>query len=390
MCKPSKPDEAEIEAWVDKVLGTRGGGGKDAKGKPVVLEDLKMTRMEHYFLPPMPLRETLVNMLVDKRDDHILFCLFNIMTTMVPAAFLIVFVLPQSHLYGAAWFVTFFILYLQRFILALHYSTHKRLFKPTPLGNVLNRVAPLFLCPLLGIPSGVYWLHHCVMHHTDNNAWNRDLSATEGYQRDSILHFLCYWARFAVGGWFELPYYAFKQKRYLMTVGCLAGMAATWGSFLLLGHYKPVAAFWVLGLPFIFTSSALMFGNWSQHMFVCPEDPRCNYKLAYTVINHLDNMRSFNDGFHCIHHACSQTHWSEMPTKFLKTLDVHAEKDSLVFDGIGFFDVGLNVFLGRLDFLADRYVNIGQKKRTKEEVVQLLKDRLKPIKDSKVKELKAH
>jgi len=40
----------------------------------------------------------------------------------------------------------------------------------------------------------------------------------------------------------------------------------------------------------------MMIGNWTQHCFVCPQNPRCDYRLAYTVINHPDNQKSYNDG----------------------------------------------------------------------------------------------
>ena len=38
------------------------------------------------------------------------------------------------------------------------------------------------------------------------------------------------------------------------------------------------------------------------------------------------------------------------------------------------------MFTGNHGFLADRYVNIGQKKRTRMEVIALLKQRLAPLK----------
>ena len=89
--------------------------------------------------------------------------------------------------------------------------------------QALNFVAPHLLAPLFGVPSGLYTLHHVIMHHTvgagilrasaaqcpvmthaqyitgtydpavrqeDNHA--RDLSSTEPYQRDNTLHFLLY------------------------------------------------------------------------------------------------------------------------------------------------------------------------------------------------------
>ena len=53
-------------------------------------------------------------------------------------------------------------------------------------------------------------------------------------------------------------------------------------------------------------------------------------------------------------------------------VQAHAEHDALVFDGVGFFDVAWLIFTGQLPALADRYVNIGQMKRSREQVVQLL------------------
>jgi hypothetical protein len=76
--------------------------------------------------------------------------------------------------------VVFNVLYLQRFILAMHYSTHKRLFKPGFFSDIVNKSIIVLVAPIFGIPSNTYWLHHIVMHHVDNNEWNKDLSATVG------------------------------------------------------------------------------------------------------------------------------------------------------------------------------------------------------------------
>jgi hypothetical protein len=54
----------------------------------------------------------------------------------------------------------------------------------------LNGVAAHLLAPLYGVPSGLYALHHRGMHHCEGNAARRDLSSTEPYQRDSLLHFV--------------------------------------------------------------------------------------------------------------------------------------------------------------------------------------------------------
>jgi hypothetical protein len=57
------------------------------------------------------------------------------------------------------------------------------------------------------------------------------------------------------------------------------------------------------------------------------------------------------------------------------------QKTALCFEGIGFFDVGLAVFTGRLEWLADRVVPCGPKQaaRGKREWVELMRRRLQPV-----------
>lgn len=348
-------------------------------GKEIYLHDMFATRAEYWFKPPAFVTRFLEKNLNDVRDMEIAYLLFNIVVTMYPCLFALFAVFPPSHMLGAAYLVVFNVLYLQRFILAMHYSTHKRLFKPGFFSDIVNKSIIVLVAPIFGIPSNTYWLHHIVMHHVDNNEWNKDLSATEGYQRDNFLHWIVYWVRFMAGSWVELPYYAAKKRRWGLFAQCQGGMLASLGALAWLWGINPVAAGWAVVAPFVVVSTAMMFGNWSQHAFVCPENPRCNYRLAYTVLNHPDNQRSFNDGFHTLHHVNSQIHWTDFPNKFVEKLGEHAEKDALVFEGIGFFDVGFALFFHRHGFLADRYVNVGQKPRTREEVIELLKERLRPL-----------
>ena len=128
----------------------------------------------------------------------------------------------------------------------------------------------------------------------------------------------------------------------------------------------------------------------SQHIFVDPAAPASNYRLTYNCVGVADNQRSFNDGYHIVHHtnsqvqaggwgrrrgsrrgarctrACTQRpanglgltpaptpphppshppgaqlHWSELPTQFLApgSLERHAAEGALVFQGISFFEV---------------------------------------------------
>lgn len=168
---------------------------------------------------------------------------------------------------------------------------------------------------------------------------------------------------------FELPVYAARKgrtgcaplRRYTCTPGpaptalrrrplpsprrlaarsalCLAANGAAFAALLRLNR---VAATWTLVVPFFFSSFALMLGNWSQHAFVNPDRPRSAAGMTYSCLNHPDNQRTFNDGYHIQHHADSRLHWTLLPQRFMETLPQLAAEDALVFHGIHFFDVGI-------------------------------------------------
>jgi len=69
-----------------------------------------------------------------------------------------------------------------------------------------------------------------------------------------------------------------------------------------------------------------------------------------------------------------------MPKDFLENLELYAENNAICFVGMGFFDVGINVFLGKWDYIYDHYVHLTKEKRPKEEVIAELKSCLLPIK----------
>ena len=158
--------------------------------------DLTAVRHEFYFQLPNCLQARLQPLLQDERDLPILYLFFNVSATVLPAA-LATFALPAwSKVFGPLYFAVTYTLYLERFLLALHYSQHRKLFKSgsfacsvqpsicslqllqhkahavTDLGclsagcNYLNWIAPMLLSPLFGVPSGLYRFHHCVMHHS--------------------------------------------------------------------------------------------------------------------------------------------------------------------------------------------------------------------------------
>ena len=58
-------------------------------------------------------------------------------------------------------------------------------------------------------------------------------------------------------------------------------------------------------------------------MFVNPECPRSAYGMAYNCVASGDNSMTFNDGYHILHHLNSNTHWSELPARFMNLLQQH-------------------------------------------------------------------
>lgn len=176
-------------------------------------------------------------------------------------------------------------------------------------------------------------------------------------------------------------------------------------------------------------------------MFVDARDPRDDYRLTYNCLAAPDNSKTFNDGYHVVHHANSRVHWADMPAKFLSSLARHAASDgvrlqcclqitgyatnraheksgahrmwgavpprlsaalcshmrsllncsppknkhthgaALVFEGLHFFDVGVAVFSRQWGVLADALVPLSDRAAamSREERIAMLKARCRPV-----------
>ena len=71
-----------------------------------------------------------------------------------------------------------------------------------------------------------------------------------------------YWAKHSLGAWIAVPLYAYRKQRYALLWECLLSESTYLGIVGLTSHTNPVAALWLLILPYFITSLALMFGNW--------------------------------------------------------------------------------------------------------------------------------
>jgi len=366
-----------------------------------VLDDFKNsdldnpTRREYHFRTPF-LVTWAERLLRDTRDTPMLCLMMNILQLIVPAVPFIYYVnlkedappLLVRNILGLIYWVSLVVLFQERFILMLHFLTHRPIFKI----DVLNTLVNWIMVPFFGIPSGVYKLHHVVMHHIENNhEW--DISSTEGYRRDSFANFLMYYFHFGYLIYAELPMYCIKSKRWEWLRRVMTGVI-TWSTcvFLLAKYVSFCATFWVFIWPHIFAMFVMSFGNFSQHIFVDPQQPESNYALTYNCIDTVKNRETFNDGYHVIHHLNARIHWTELPQYFHTTLDKHKDSGALTFRGLHFFDVGVLVMTGNLRRLVEKhYVHLGSRETapTVEAVEEKLRSWLKPFTPVPPKQRKA-
>jgi hypothetical protein len=326
-----------------------------------------------YFVQLPSFLAPLFSIAKEPRDMITIHCLFNIHILIIFFASL-QFIHP-SYLLGLLYNLLNLTVFLKRFVLMMHYSQHSSPFKKEY--KWINGYISYVLAPFFGIPSGQYYLHHVVMHHVENNVFPRDLSSTMPYQRDNFLHFLHYFLRYLFAIWIELPYYAFKKGRTRLAISSVVQAGGYWAVVYWLYNLNPVFTTWMILVPYILSSFLLMFGNWSQHIFVKGAGENAA-SITYNCINSSYNLCAFNDGYHITHHENSKLHWTDMPDRFLKNLERHQTEDAIIFEHLDFFLVGVLVFSGQLGLLAKYYVPLNEP-RDKDEIVKLLKERLIPV-----------
>ena len=266
---------------------------------------------------------------------------------------------------------------LDRFILMLHCTSHRTLFKKQFAW--MNQLIPWALGPFMGETPETYFAHHMGMHHPENNLPD-DLSSTMKYRRDSLLHWLSYYGDFIL---FGLPrligYHARKKNQKLMlraAVGELSFIAVAAG--LMAVNWRATLVVFVI--PVVVVRLLMMAGNWGQHAFVDASDPANPYKNSITCINSRYNRRAFNDGYHIHHHVKARTHWSELPAEFRDNLATYAREDAIVFEGVDFFMVWAYLMLGQWKRLAKCFVRIpGAPERDEAAVIAYLQSRVQPI-----------
>jgi fatty acid desaturase len=313
----------------------------------------------------------------DQRDLPFLrLCIILLLTT-VPFALYLFLPGKFNWLLAALYFIYNNALWLGPFILMLHNTSHRALFKRKY--NFLNNFIPWVLGPFFGETPESYFVHHIGMHHPENNL-KEDLSSTMAYQRDSFLDFMRYFLKFFFLGVIELTAYLKKKNRKKLLYRFWKGEFSFYVFVLILLFINWKATLVVFIVPFVFTRFMMMAGNWAQHAFIDAASPENCYRNSITCINAGYNKRCFNDGYHIGHHLKPAMHWTDLPLEFQNNLNVYKQERAIVFHTVDFFIVWFFLMLRRYDWLAHFYVNLDSANpMTKTEIIALLKTRVQRI-----------
>lgn len=269
--------------------------------------------------------------------------------------------------------------WVDRFTLMLHCTSHRPLFNQKH--RALNDIfVPWLLSPVFGQTPNSYFVHHMGMHHREGNLFG-DLSTTMPFRRDRWIDFLKYWGRFMTIGIVDLYRYHARGGRKKMARKLVTGELVFWGGSALLAAFVSLqATLIVFVIPVVVLRTMMMAGNWGQHAFVDPEDPKSDYKSSITCLNTRYNRRCFNDGYHIVHHLKPSLHYTEMPSELEKNQRVYGENDAIVFDGLDFHQVFWLLMTGQKRALARHFVHLaGAPVRSEPEILELFERRLRPF-----------
>lgn len=212
-----------------------------------------------------------------------------------------------------------------------------------------------------------------------------DLSSTIRYQRDDVLHFLLYFARFLFFIWLELPIYFVKKGKTKLALRAGSTELFSYIFLLYLIRLNPRASTFVFLLPFLILRFALMVGNWGQHALVDEIDPTSDFGTSITVIDVTSNRFCFNDGYHTAHHRNPQRHWREQPVHFLRSKEAYCSGRALVFYNIDYLMITVKLLMKDYLYLADRLIPIGsQTDMSKRELAGMLRAKTKKFSEEDI------
>ncbi len=324
-----------------------------------------------------PIARWAVGLIRDERD--LPFLRLMALHTLVQIPLAIALFIPGVFQWwiGALYVALTFLVFFDRFILMLHNTSHRPLFKKEH--KWMNHYIPWVIGPFCGQTPETYFAHHMGMHHPEENL-EADLSTTMPFRRDSFVHFLRYFGRFFFISIFELTAYHLRKGNKRLARRLVTGELL----FIAMVVVLSVLVSWqatliVFVVPYLVARWLMMCGNWAQHAFIAQEAPEDAYKSSITCVNTRYNQRCFNDGYHIGHHEKAARHWTEMPGDFESKLDTYRDRGAIIFDGIDYFQIWALLMVKRYGTLAKHFVDLDETPRSKEEIIALLKSRTHPV-----------
>jgi Fatty acid desaturase len=276
---------------------------------------------------------------------------------------------------GAIYLAIVAFVFLDRFILMLHATSHRPLFK-APWG-FMNLYIPWVLGPFFGETPETYFAHHVGMHHTEGNL-EGDLSTTMPYQRDSALDFAKYFLRFFFFTLPDLSRYLAKKKRKAILRRMLMGELSFFALVTILMFVNWRATLVVFVIPVIAVRFLMMAGNWGQHAFIDPKAPESEYRNSVTGLAKRYNRRCFNDGYHIGHHLKATRHWTELPLEFEANRATYAAERANVFD-LDNFQLWVLLMLKQHAVIARHMIILEGPRPSEADLIALIKERLVPV-----------
>lgn len=315
-------------------------------------------------------------LLNDPRDAPFVALSLKILGTTVPAAVFLYWPGMFRTWLGFAVFAANSLLLLGPYILMLHNTSHRPLFKRQY--GALNLFIPWVLGPFFGESPESYFAHHLGMHHAEGNLAD-DLSSTLPYRRDSLVDFLRYFTRFFFVGFGELSRYLWARKRYRLLRRLWVGELSFYVAVAALAAWRPGPTLWVFIIPFCFARFMMMAGNWAQHAFIDLADPGNPFLNSITCVNSSYNAKCFNDGYHIGHHLRPSMHWTEMPLELQQNLERYRSAGAIVFRKLDYFVIWLLLMTKQYGILARFYVDLEDGPgRSRAEIEALLRSRTRP------------
>mmetsp|Transcript_29057 Transcript_29057/g.68300 ORF Transcript_29057/g.68300 Transcript_29057/m.68300 type:complete len:531 (-) Transcript_29057:120-1712(-) len=229
-----------------------------------------------------------------------------------------------------------------------------------------------------GVLPGPFTESHIYNHHKYDND-SDDVYSTGAYPRDSFGHFLRYvyiWFLYALN--ISSIFKFLEEGKAARAYRCIGGtLYYAAGVGLCAKLVSPTFAAFYIVYPLIEGNILLGAVNYTWHAFIDPNDHDNDYVNSVTILNGLNF--TLNEEYHVVHHQHGGVHWSRNKELYEKHIDEYKKHTATVFKDCNLFVIWGMIVAKDYDGLVDNFVQYEEdesKKLSREELAQLLKERL--------------